>query len=58
VSDVFVRDERGNVYAIYRRDGWNAIAYVHPGSTVAIYGDAGAMAQLDAVVRAIASLVR
>jgi hypothetical protein len=58
VSDVFIKDEKGNVYAIYRRDGWDAVGYVHPGGTTAFYGDAGAMRQLDAAVRALASLVR
>jgi len=58
VSDIFIKDEKGNVYAIYRRDGWEAIAYIHPGGTSAFYGDAGAMRQLDAAVRALASLVR
>ena len=58
VSDVFIKDENGNVYAVYKRDGWDAIAYIHSGGTTAIYGDAGAMRQLDAAVRALASLVR
>jgi hypothetical protein len=58
VSDVFIKDEKGNVYAVYRRDNWNAIGYIHPGGTAAFYGDEGAMRQLDAAVRALASLVR
>jgi len=54
---VFIRDEKGNVYAFYIKDGRDAIVYVHPGSTVTIYEDAGAMRQLEAAVRALASMV-
>ena len=45
MSDVFIRDEKGNVYAFYIKDGRDAVVYVHPGSTVTIYEDACARRQ-------------